>query len=82
MKPILSFKSVSKSFDGSTVLDNIDLDIESGHFYTLLGPSGCGKTTILKLVAGFEQTDHGEIVYKDQVINDLPANEGSVHTVF
>ncbi|SUM32494.1 putative spermidine/putrescine import ATP-binding protein PotA [Staphylococcus gallinarum] len=49
MKPILSFKSVSKSFDGSTVLDNIDLDIESGHFYTLLGPSGCGKNNNLKV---------------------------------
>ncbi|MCG7338782.1 ABC transporter ATP-binding protein [Staphylococcus sp. ACRSN] len=82
MKPILSFKSVTKSYDGINVLDEIDLDIEPGHFYTLLGPSGCGKTTILKLVAGFEQTDQGEIVYKDTVINNLPANKRKVNTVF
>lgn len=54
MNPLLSFKSVSKGFDDVQILDEIDLDIESGYFYTLLGPSGCGKTTILKLIAGFE----------------------------
>ena len=51
MNPLLSFKSVSKGYDGVQILDEIDIDIESGHFYTLLGPSGCGKTTILKLIA-------------------------------
>ena len=50
MNPLLSFKSVSKGFDDVQILDEIDLDIESGYFYTLLGPSGCGKTTILKLL--------------------------------
>lgn len=43
MNPLLSFKSVSKGFDDVQILDEIDLDIESGYFYTLLGPSGCGK---------------------------------------
>ena len=42
----------------------MNLDIESGYFYTLLGPSGCGKTTILKLIAGFEQPNEGQIIYK------------------
>ena len=52
MQPLLSFKSVSKGYDDLNILDHMDLDIESGYFYTLLGPSGCGKTTILKLIAG------------------------------
>ena len=47
MEPLLSFKGVTKGFDDVTILNKMDLEIESGHFYTLLGPSGCGKTTIL-----------------------------------
>ena len=53
----------------------MNLDIESGYFYTLLGPSGCGKTTILKLIAGFEQPNEGQIIYKNQSIEKLPANK-------
>lgn len=82
MNPLLTFQSVSKAYDGTQVLDNIDLNIESGHFYTLLGPSGCGKTTILKLIAGFEQVDHGQIVYQGKLINQVPANKRKVNTVF
>ena len=48
----------------------MNLDIESGYFYTLLGPSGCGKTTILKLIAGFEQPNEGQIIYKNQSIEN------------
>ena len=43
LEPLLSLKSVSKSYDDLNILDDIDIDIESGYFYTLLGPSGCGK---------------------------------------
>ncbi|MGX0157821.1 spermidine/putrescine transport system ATP-binding protein [Staphylococcus cohnii] len=82
MNPLLTFQSVSKAYDGTQILDNIDLNIESGHFYTLLGPSGCGKTTILKLIAGFEQVDHGQIVYQGKLINQVPANKRKVNTVF
>ena len=60
----------------------MNLDIESGYFYTLLGPSGCGKTTILKLIAGFEQPNEGQIIYKNQSIEKLPANKRKVNTVF
>nr|WP_269668430.1 ABC transporter ATP-binding protein [Staphylococcus arlettae] len=63
-------------------MDGIDLQIESGHFYTLLGPSGCGKTTILKLIAGFEQPDDGTIIYQNQAITALPPNKRKVNTVF
>ncbi|NQE00262.1 ABC transporter ATP-binding protein, partial [Staphylococcus xylosus] len=82
MEPLLSFKSVSKSYDDLQILDKIDIDIESGHFYTLLGPSGCGKTTILKLIAGFEAADNGEIIYQNKKINQTPANKRKVNTVF
>ncbi|MGW7797564.1 ABC transporter ATP-binding protein [Staphylococcus xylosus] len=82
MEPLLSFKSVSKSYDDLQILDKIDIDLESGHFYTLLGPSGCGKTTILKLIAGFETADNGEIIYQNKKINQTPANKRKVNTVF
>lgn len=82
MAPLLSLKSVSKQFDGQQVLKDIDLDFESGHFYTLLGPSGCGKTTVLKLIAGFEQADSGSIIYQGKSINKIPANKRTVNTVF
>ncbi|UBV33880.1 ABC transporter ATP-binding protein [Staphylococcus xylosus] len=82
MEPLLSFKSVSKSYDDLQILDKIDIDIESGHFYTLLGPSGCGKTIILKLIAGFETADDGEIIYQNKKINQTPANKRKVNTVF
>lgn len=82
MNPLLSFKSVSKGYDGVQILDEIDIDIESGHFYTLLGPSGCGKTTILKLIAGFEYPDSGEVIYQNKPIGKLPPNKRKVNTVF
>ena len=82
MEPLLSLKSVSKSSDDLNILDDIDIDIESGYFYTLLGPSGCGKTTILKLIAGFEYPDSGEVIYQNKPIGNLPPNKRKVNTVF
>ncbi|PTE43753.1 spermidine/putrescine ABC transporter ATP-binding protein [Staphylococcus equorum] len=82
MNPLLSFNAVSKAYGDIPVLNKINIDIESGHFYTLLGPSGCGKTTILKLIAGFEQADEGDIIYRNQSINHIPPNKRKVNTVF
>ena len=82
MAPLLSFKGVSKGYDDVQILNEIDIDIESGHFYTLLGPSGCGKTTILKLIAGFEYPDKGEVIYQNKPIGKLPPNKRKVNTVF
>lgn len=82
MNPLLSFQSVSKAYNEEKILNGIDLEIESGHFYTLLGPSGCGKTTILKLIAGFEQPDDGTIIYQNHAITALPPNKRKVNTVF
>ena len=82
MKKIVELRGVSKSFDGETVLDHIDLDIYDNEFLTLLGPSGCGKTTTLRLIGGFEQPDEGDIVFMGERINDVPPHKRSVNTVF
>lgn len=80
---IISFNNVSKSYnDGTTVLNGINLELERGKFYTLLGPSGCGKTTILRLIAGFMEPSEGDIFFNGKRINDVPANERQVNTVF
>ena len=61
---IIRFENVTKSYDSeTTVLKNINLELERGKFYTLLGPSGCGKTTILRLIAGFMQPTSGSIYF-------------------
>ncbi len=73
---------ISKSFDGETVLDNIDLEIHDEEFITLLGPSGCGKTTTLRIIGGFETPDSGDVYFGDERINDLPPYKRQVNTVF
>ncbi len=52
--PLVHLAGIRKSFDGKTVIDNLNLTINNGEFLTLLGPSGCGKTTVLRLIAGLE----------------------------
>ncbi|MCZ8532951.1 ABC transporter ATP-binding protein [Psychrobacillus psychrodurans] len=80
---IIRFENVTKSYDAeTTVLNNINLELERGKFYTLLGPSGCGKTTILRLIAGFMQPTSGSIYFNGKLINNVPANERQVNTVF
>ena len=81
-KKIIELKGVAKSFDGETILDNIDLDIHEKEFMTLLGPSGCGKTTTLRIIAGFVTPDSGEVMFDGELINDLPPYKRSVNTVF
>lgn len=81
--PIIRFENVTKFYDSeTTVLDNINFELERGKFYTLLGPSGCGKTTILRLIAGFMQPSSGNIYLNGKLINNVPANERQVNTVF
>lgn len=81
--PVVSLKNISKTFDGSeVVLHDISLDIYPGEFLTLLGPSGCGKTTILRLIAGLESSDSGDILINGKLVNNIPANRRDVNTVF
>ena len=66
----VSLRGVSKSFGRQRVIDRLDLDIEPGEFLALVGPSGSGKSTVLRLIAGLEEPDDGEIA-----IDGLPAND-------
>ena len=59
-------KNIKKSYGKHVALKGINLDIESGAFFTLLGPSGCGKTTLLKVISGLEERDAGEISFFDE----------------
>lgn len=79
---IIEIKGISKTFEDNKVLDNITLGIKKNEFITLLGPSGCGKTTTLKILAGFETCDEGEVIFEDKKINDLPPYERQINTVF
>ncbi|MEK4079165.1 ABC transporter ATP-binding protein [Solibacillus silvestris] len=80
---IIRFENVTKSYDdGTVVLKNINFELERGKFYTLLGPSGCGKTTILRIIAGFTEASTGDVFFNGKRINDVPANERQVNTVF
>jgi len=59
-----------------------ELAVEHGEFLTLLGPSGCGKTTTLRIIAGFEKPDRGEILFDGKLVNDLPPYERNIGIVF
>src|SRR6478609_8373488 len=65
----LSVRSVSKSFGSGRVVDEVSFDVQQGELLTLLGPSGCGKTTTLRLIAGLEQLEGGEIRLGDRVLS-------------
>ena len=73
---------VTKSYDDTQVLKSIDMELEQGKFYTLLGPSGCGKTTILRIIAGFTSASSGEVFIEGKKVNQIPANQRKVNTVF
>ena len=79
---ILELKNLNKSYGEQKVLDNLSLNIKKNEFLTLLGPSGCGKTTTLKIIAGFENADSGELIFKNNDISTLPPYKRKVNTVF
>ena len=64
----ITLKHITKSYGDNPVLTDISLVFESGRFTTLLGPSGCGKTTLLRIIAGLETPDEGEIYFDDTCI--------------
>ena len=73
---------IRKEFDGVAVLDRMNLSIAKNEFVTLLGPSGCGKTTTLRIIGGFETATSGDVLFDGQRINDIPAYQRKVNTVF
>ena len=81
-KELIRLQNVSMSFDGETVLDNINLTINDHEFLTLLGPSGCGKTTTLRIIGGFQTPTAGDVFFDGERINDVPPYRRKINTVF
>lgn len=82
VKPLINLVDISKSYDGSIVLDQLNLEIYENQFVTLLGPSGCGKTTTLRIIGGFETPDEGKIIFDGQDITHVPPHKRALNTVF
>jgi iron(III) transport system ATP-binding protein len=80
---VLSLEKLTKVFPrAGTVVDSIDLQINSGEFFTLLGPSGCGKSTILRMIAGFEEPTKGKIYFDRRDVTYEAANKRGIGFVF
>jgi len=79
---LIDLQNISKSYDGTLILDDMNLYIRENEFLTLLGPSGCGKTTTLRIIGGFETPDTGRVMFSGQDITKLPPNKRQLNTVF
>jgi len=78
----LQLKKITKVFDKTTAVDNVDLYVKAGEFLSILGPSGCGKTTVLRIIAGFVMPDFGEVVINGRRVNDTPPRLRNLGMVF
>lgn len=81
-QPLIDLQHISKSYDGTVVLDDLNLTVKENSFVTLLGPSGCGKTTTLRIIGGFESPNTGRVLFDGQDITQLPPNKRPLNTVF
>ncbi len=79
---IIELIDVTKTYEDTVVIENINLYVKKGEFITFLGPSGCGKTTTLRMIAGFEMPTSGKVLLNGKDISDLPPNKRPVNTVF
>ncbi|RJP29051.1 MAG: sn-glycerol-3-phosphate ABC transporter ATP-binding protein UgpC [Candidatus Omnitrophota bacterium] len=79
----VSLQNVSKIFpNGTKVVDNLNLGVESKEFMVLVGPSGCGKSTTLRMIAGLEEISQGNIFIGDKMVNNVPAKDRDIAMVF
>lgn len=78
----MTIRNLSKKFGSFVAVDNLSMDVEDGKFAALLGPSGCGKTTTLRMVAGLETSDSGDIYFGNDLMNDIPTEKRDVAMVF
>src|SRR5919206_2263176 len=78
----IEVRNVTKSFDGHPVLHGVSVDVPSGELVALLGPSGCGKTTLLRILAGLEEPDAGEVLHSGERVEEKSARERNVGVVF
>ncbi len=81
-QPLINLRNITKSYDGTMVLDDLNLSVKENSFVTLLGPSGCGKTTTLRIIGGFENPNKGQVIFEGQDITSLPPNKRQLNTVF
>ena len=82
MGNIINIKNINVSYGKNHVLKNVNIDIREKDFFTFLGPSGCGKTTLLRLIAGFEQSQSGELFIDGKEVSKLNPWERDVGLVF
>ncbi len=82
MSSAVRFENVSRRFGSVRAVDGVTLDIAPGEFFAMLGPSGSGKTTCLRLIAGFEQPDDGDILIFGSSVAGVPPYRRAVNTVF
>jgi spermidine/putrescine transport system ATP-binding protein len=80
--PQIDLRGIVKSYGETLAVDHVDLTIHRGEFFSLLGPSGCGKSTILKLIAGFEEPDAGEIFVAGRATKGVPPEKRNIGFVF
>jgi spermidine/putrescine transport system ATP-binding protein len=78
----VELRGVVKRHGSTVAVDHLSLSVRRGEFFSLLGPSGAGKTTVLRLVAGFEQPDQGEVLIDGRSMRDVPPNLRPVNLVF
>jgi len=78
----IELKNLTKKFENTIAVDDVSFNVEENEFFTILGPSGCGKSTILRLIAGLEGQDQGEIIINGIDCSKMPANERPVNMVF
>ena len=78
----IEMKDVCKKFDQYEAAKSINFGIEKGKLVALLGPSGSGKTTILRILAGLEHQDSGDVMIEGKVVNDVPASKRGIGFVF
>ena len=81
-KSAISLRNLRRSFGEVRAVDGVNLDIQNGEFFAMLGPSGSGKTTVLRLIAGFEIPDSGEIEIAGINVSNVPPFNRDVNTVF
>ncbi|MCX7897515.1 MAG: ABC transporter ATP-binding protein [Rhodocyclaceae bacterium] len=79
---LLELRNITRRFGALEAVKDVSLAIEAGEFFTLLGPSGCGKTTILRMIAGFDAPDAGDILLDGASLSGVPPEKRPLHTVF
>ncbi len=78
----IQLDGVTREFGATTAVDDVSLNVADGEFFTLVGPSGCGKTTTLRLIAGFEQPDAGDVRFGGNSVAGVPPEDRDVGVVF